>query len=461
MKNNWQNHNILIIGAARQGLALARYLSSHGAHVTLNDSRSEEQLSAEKESLTSFPVNLHFGGHPLSLLEGVDLVCVSGGVPLTIPLIIKAKQLGIPLSNDSQIFFENVSCPVIGITGSSGKTTTTSLIGAMVKKSAPDEKKIWVGGNIGTPLIEQVEEITPNDTVILELSSFQLELMTLSPHIAVITNITPNHLDRHGTLEEYTRAKSQILAYQKTEDIAILNHDDSGSWNLRNLVNGKLFSFGINPLSIEHDCAYISDRQVFIQRGGERKVMALIKDLRLRGQHNLYNLLAACVIAELINLPFSSIQSAISSFDGVPHRLELVAEEHGVRWYNDSIATTPERTLAAIQSFSEPIVLLLGGKDKKLPWDRLVQQIHQQVDHVVLFGVDAGKIALALGEPDGISRPYSIDLCSNLESAIKVANLVAETGDVILLSPGATSYDEFKDFEERGEKFRLWVHQLS
>ncbi len=461
MRNNWQNHTVLIIGAARQGLALARYLAGHGAHVTLNDDRSEEQLTSEKQTLAGFPVTLHFGGHPLSLLEGVDLVCVSGGVPLTIPLIVKAKELGIPLSNDSQIFFENVNCPVIGITGSSGKTTTTSLIGAMVKKSAPDLKKIWVGGNIGTPLIEQVERIEPDDTVILELSSFQLELMTLSPHIAVITNITPNHLDRHGTLEEYTRAKSQILVYQNAEDIAILNHEDSGSWNLRHMVKGNLFSFGVEPLSLEHDCAYISNHQVFIQRGGKCKVMASIKDLRIRGQHNLYNVLAACAIAELIDLPLSAIQEALSTFDGVPHRLELVAEKHGVRWYNDSIATAPERTLAAVVSFSEPIVLLLGGKDKKLPWDRLVQQIHRQVDHVILFGADADKIAFALGETEGGSRPYSIDLCASLESAIQAANRVAETGDVVLLSPGATSYDEFKDFEERGEKFRLWVHQLS
>lgn len=460
MKTNWKNRNVLIIGAARQGLALARFLVGQGANVTLNDGREERQLSNEIKQLAGITIDLQFGGHPLSILQGKDLVCISGGVPLTIPLIRKAVELGIPLSNDSQIFFESTDSKVIGITGSAGKTTTTSLLGEMAKRSVKDPQKVWVGGNIGTPLIEYVEVIKPDDIVIVELSSFQLDQMTISPQIAVVTNVTPNHLDRHGTLEEYTAAKSHILTYQSASDTAILNHEDEGAWKLRGLVKGKLFSFGLKPLSPEQDCVFIKNQNVIIQRDGMQKALTSIEGLRILGQHNLYNVLAACATAEIIKLQPKAIQEAINTFKGVPHRLELVSEKHGVRWYNDSIATAPERTLAAIESFTEPIILLLGGKDKNLPWDRLVLSIHQQVDHVVLFGADAQKIEAALVKSDGISRPYSIDRTLGLDDAIQVAYRIAQAGDVVLLSPGATSYDEFKDFEERGERFRLCVHQL-
>ena len=239
MKTNWINKKVLVIGAARQGLALARYLSNHGAIVTLNDGRPEKDLQSAREQLKDVSIHWVLGGHPLDILDKIDLVCVSGGVPLDIPLIIEATRRNITLSNDSQIFMEAVTCPVIAITGSAGKTTTTSLMGDIAKKAASSGQKIWVGGNIGNPLINQLEEITHNDLVILELSSFQLELMTKSPHIAVITNITPNHLDRHGTLEAYTAAKANILRYQSMRDIAILNRDDPGSFNLREMVQGN------------------------------------------------------------------------------------------------------------------------------------------------------------------------------------------------------------------------------
>lgn len=460
MKTTWNERNILIIGAARQGLALSRYLASQGALVTLTDSRDEEQLIKERQSLAGYQIKWHFGGHPTSLLEGKDLVCVSGGVPLTIPLIVEARKQSIPLSNDSQIFFEQVTCSVVGITGSAGKTTTTTLIGAMAKKSAAHPEKVWIGGNIGTPLIEQVEQIKDDHIVFLELSSFQLELMTISPHIALVTNITPNHLDRHASLEEYTKAKAHILDYQKAEDVAILNHDDIGAWKLRDSVRGKLFSFGLEPRRDDQNCVFIQGNEIFSQRDGQRKKLASIEKIFLRGKHNLYNILAACAIADFIRLSTNAVQDTIINFKGVPHRLEFVSEKHGIRWYNDSIATAPERTMAAIQSFDEPLVLLLGGKDKKLPWDKLVTLIQQKVDHVILFGADAHVIENAIGNLIPGQRPYSLQRFDSLEEAVLAASQIAKSGDIVLLSPGATSYDEFKDFEERGEKYRLWVHQL-
>jgi len=460
MKNNWQNHNVLIIGAARQGLAAARYLSQQGANVIINDQRSESQLLPEINNLRSYHVSWITGGHPISILSDVDLICISGGVPLQIPLIEEAKKRNILLSNDSEIFMQAVSCPVVGITGSSGKTTTTALIGEIAKLTETESKRVWVGGNIGKPLIEQIDHIHPEDLVILELSSFQLELMRSSPHIATITNITPNHLDRHVTIEAYTAAKTNILAFQKETDIAILNRDDPGSWDLHCKINGQLFSFGMSKSNLQGDGAYIEDDTIMITANGDTIPVCFTKDISLLGEHNLLNVLAACSISFNLNFSPKIMKKAIKNFKGVPHRLEFVKKIKNVKWYNDSIATAPERTIAAVKSFTEPIVLLLGGKDKNLPWDRLAEIIHEKVDHVVIFGSAKEKIENAIGPVEFNKRPYSINTCNNLEEAIRTANNVAENGDIVLLSPGATSYDEFTDFEERGEKFRSWVQQL-
>lgn len=460
MNENWQGQHVVIMGAARQGLALARYLSRQGARVVITDSRTEQQLKKEIQQHENLPIQWQLGGHPFSLLDQTDLVCVSGGVSLSIPFIQEARSRQIPLTNDSQIFLDQVRCPVVGITGSAGKTTTTSLIGEMAKKSARDSREIWVGGNIGTPLIENVEEIEPNHIVILELSSFQLELMTSSPEVALVTNITPNHLDRHGSLEEYTKAKANILTHQDPTGKAVLNHEDPGSWNLRSLVKVDLISYGIKPLSDRQNFLFLDHDRIIANRNGHEHIMGSTAETLLRGKHNLYNILAACSLAELLKLDPSAVQEVINTFEGVPHRLEWVAEKNSVQWYNDSIATAPERTIAAVESFHEPIVLLLGGKDKNLPWDRLVEIIQHKVDHVIIFGMDGPRIKSAFDSSSPSSRPYSIDVCTDLQEAVNIAHRVATPGDIVLLSPGATSYDQFKDFEERGERFRLWVHQL-
>ncbi|PKN05871.1 MAG: UDP-N-acetylmuramoyl-L-alanine--D-glutamate ligase, partial [Deltaproteobacteria bacterium HGW-Deltaproteobacteria-7] len=360
MKQNWQNHNILIIGAARQGLAAARYFSAQGAKVTLNDNRSERQLISEIENFTNTPVTWITGGHPLNAVDDKDLVCVSGGVSLDLPIILEAKRRKIPLTNDSQIFMQAVKSPVIGITGSAGKTTTTSLLGEIAKNSSTRTKNVWVGGNIGTPLIEQIDFIEPNDLVILELSSFQLELMTTSPHIAAITNITPNHLDRHKTLESYTSTKARILDFQFPTDIAVLNRDDEGAWNLKNRVKGRIASFGLQKCNLVGNGSYIENDSIFILSDSKSSEICKIKDLKLRGEHNLLNVLAAFTIAHEMGIPREIMQNTIRHFTGVPHRLEFVREVNGVKWFNDSIATAPERTIAAVKSFYEPIVLLLG-----------------------------------------------------------------------------------------------------
>ncbi len=455
---------ILIIGAARQGVALARYLAALGAEVTLTDMRSESQLEAEINTLKSLPIRWALGGHPLDLLASTGLVAISGGVPLTIPIILEAQKAGIPLSNDSQFFFEACPSQIIGITGSAGKTTTTALVGEIARKHIEiknTNQKVWVGGNIGNPLIDQVDEIAENDIVVLELSSFQLELMTTSPHVAAVLNITPNHLDRHGSMEVYTEAKSHILAYQTPSDFAILNRDDVGSWNLSENTKAQVLSFGKTIPYRSMNGTYIKRDHIYLQLDYQDVRLLPLEWIHLRGEHNLSNILAASAIAVASTFALPAIQEAVDNFEGVPHRMEIVREINDVIWVNDSIATTPERSMAAIRSFSEPIILLAGGRDKNLPWEDFGELVRQKVNHLICFGECAQKIMQSVGDVSSGSLLLSVTRCELLEEAVNLAAQLAQPGDVVLLSPGGTSFDQFKDFEERGERFRQWVNELS
>lgn len=459
MKKNWNGKRVLILGAARQGLALARWLALHGAHVTLSDMRSADELRLVRESLAEVQIDWALGGHPLELLDSTDVLCLSGGIPLTLPIVAAAVARGIPLSNDSQIFMEVVPCKTIGITGSAGKTTTTTLVGRMAKNAYGD--RAFIGGNIGDPLLNYVDEMKPADIAILELSSFQLEQMTISPNVAAILNITPNHLDRHGTMEAYTAAKARILAFQSKADTAILGRDDHGAWNLRDKVQGKLLTFSMHDLDEGMNGTYLHEGLLNLRDGNAYLPLMLREKILLRGEHNVANVLAAFAIGHAAGFPLDAMLEAIEDFHGVAHRLEFVRELHGARWYNDSMASAPERTLAAIRAFDEPIVLMLGGRDKDLPWEELMQLVSERVDHVVLFGEAAEKIqktvdSLGLGQ-----MRCTLSRVNGLHEAVIKAAEVAEAGDVVLLSPGGTSFDEFKDFADRGERFRTWVQELS
>jgi len=489
--NDWNGKRVLILGAARQGLALARWLSLHGARVTLSDMHDEEQLRVARESLAEYPITWALGGHPLELLDSTDVLCLSGGVPLTLPIVAEAVKRGILLSNDSQIFMEAVPCKTIGITGSAGKTTTTTLVGNMAKLAfkkdeggrLKDENSaghhvtassaslhpssfithpvVFVGGNIGDPLINYVDTMKTDDIAILELSSFQLDQMTVSPNVAAILNITPNHLDRHGTMEAYTAAKRRILEFQSKDDVAVLGRDDKGAWSLRNKVHGKLYAFSLSELEEGLNGTYLQDGLLNLRDGEAYLPLILREKILLRGDHNVLNALAAFAIGHAAGFPLVVMLEAVEDFRGVPHRLELVRELHGVRWYNNSIATAPERTIAVIHAFDEPIVLLLGGRDKNLPWEELMQLVSERVDHVVLFGEAAEKIEKTVESLGPGAKRFTVTRANGLHEAVLQAAEVAESGDVVLLSPGGTSFDEFKDFEERGERFREWVQELS
>lgn len=457
---NWRSKRILIIGAGRQGLALARYLSNKGADVLVTDQRPVEDLQQELNLFSDLEISFVLGEHPLELLDGCDFVCPSGGVPLTIPILLEAQYRGIPLSNDSQIFLEAVPCPVIGVTGSSGKTTVTSLVGRMAQAAFGSERA-WIGGNIGNPLISDVENMEPDHLAVMELSSFQLEIMTRAPQIAGLLNLTPNHLDRHKTMEAYTQAKGRILQFQGSNDVAVLNREDRGSWGLRDLVKGKLISFGKTKPKGCHVGIFVKEETIALWDGEDAKELLPSKSIALRGEHNLYNVLAACALAAAAELPVEAIAKGVEGFSGVEHRLEFIREWGGAAWFNDSIATTPERAVAAIRSFNRPLVLLAGGRDKDLPWSDFAEVVHQRVDHLVLFGEAKEIILEAVGSVNPGKRPFTVDSCNTLSDAIRQAVDLIDTGDVVLLSPGGTSFDEFHDFVDRGAYFKRWVNNLT
>lgn len=455
-----EKRTVVILGLARQGKALARYWSDKGWTVIVSDIRSSDDLADACQELSGRDIGFVFGGHPDSLLEGADRLYLSGGVPANLPLVQQARSADVLVSNDAQLFLELCPAPVIGVTGSAGKTTTTTLVGRMAQdESSRRGTRAWIGGNIGRPLLEDLETIQPDDAVVMELSSFQLEIMTTSPHIAAILNITPNHLDRHITMAAYTKAKASILTHQSPSDKAVLGRDDPGAWELRHLVQGELLSFGRSS-DFEGDGTFLQGRSIMLRRQAETIDLFPVEVVKLRGEHNLMNVLAACAIASAAGFPQEAMLAGVEDFHGVPHRLEWVRTVNGVQWFNDSIATAPERALASVKSFQEPIILLAGGRDKDLDWTDLVEQMAGRVRVVLLFGEAQDKIERAINQVWGDEPPYRVARCQSLEDAVEQAAGNVQAGEVVLLAPGGTSFDAFVDFAERGERFRELVEAL-
>lgn len=460
---DYAGKRIVILGLARQGLALARYLVRAGADVTVSDLKSAAALHDAVVALADLPVTLVTGGHPFSLLDACDLLCLSGGVPPDIPIVAAARERGIPLSNDAQITLER--CPArvtVGITGSAGKTTTTALAGEMCKAGG---YRTWVGGNIGNPLIEQVEQMAAGDRVVLELSSFQLEVMARAPSIAAVLNITPNHLDRHPDMASYIAAKARIVTCQRPGDAVVLGYDNGEARALAAQARGRVayFSAAAEPGELGDDAAFLRGTRLTVRTRGQEAPVCDVDELRLPGRHNVLNVLAACALCAQAEVPVPALRSVALSFRGVAHRLELVRELNGVRWYDDSIATAPERTIAALLSFDAPIVLLAGGRDKKLPWEEFARIASERVVHLVLFGEAAPMIERVMAGCFDRERPARrpvLHQAGDLGGAVAQAARVARPGDVVLLSPGGTSFDAFKDFAERGDRFKQMVLAL-
>jgi len=448
------DRHVVVLGLARQGIALARFLAEQGARVTVSDVKTEAQLADAVKSLEGLNIRYALGVHPFELLDGGDLLCLSGGVPVDLPIVLEAQRRGIPLSNDAQVFLERCPAPVIGITGSAGKTTTTTLTGEMLRAAG---FRTWVGGNIGNPLISDLAQMAPGDRVVMELSSFQLEVMTSSPHIAAVLNITPNHLDRHPSLAAYIAAKKRILDFQHFDDMAVLGYDDPEARQLAGDARGYVRFFS-RQAQVGRG-AFVREGELVLVQDAEQVVCG-VRDVKLRGPHNVWNALAACVLAGAAGAPVEAMAQVATSFAGVPHRLQQVRELRGVRYYNDSIATAPERLIADLKSFDEPVVLLCGGRDKHLPWEEAAQLIGERVTHLVLFGEMAGLVKAQISTVKAQTSNLKMHEAGTLENAVKIAAQVARAGDVVLLSPGGTSFDAFKDFAERGDRFAQYVGAL-
>ncbi|MBX3084968.1 MAG: UDP-N-acetylmuramoyl-L-alanine--D-glutamate ligase [Anaerolineae bacterium] len=450
----------VILGFARQGQALARWLPGIGAKVIVSDKRNLGDLADAVLDFLDSPVSFALGGHPVELLDEADVVFLSGGVSPTIPFCVEAVERGIELTNDAQVFLDRSAAPVIGITGSAGKTTTTTLVGKMCQAAG---LKTWVGGNIGDVLLDVLPQIQSGDTVVMELSSFQLELLSRSPQIACVLNVTPNHLDRHGTMEAYMQAKAQIFLHQNPDDLAVFGLDDPGSAALADQAPGRVAYFSTRQMVT--DGAFLAGTRLMVVGNGSPDkaphVVCNRDEIRLRGEHNISNVLAACAMAGAVGVPVAVMREVIRNFTGVAHRLEEVRVVDGVTYINDSIATAPERVIAAIKSFNEPLILIAGGRDKKLPWVDLASLVAQRCRYLLTFGEFGNQIAeyartarLFGGKLEGVEYNATLD------EAVKRAAEIAQMGDVVLLSPGCTSYDAYEDFQARGEHFRELVNAL-
>lgn len=471
----------LIVGLGREGAALAVYLAAHGFSVTATDLKTAKQLDLSLTTLEEAGVQLVLGEHPDSLLEETDILFVSPGVPLDSPFLQAARARRLPLSCESRLFCHLCPAPIVGITGSSGKTTTTTLTGEILKATG---RRTWVGGNIGRPLISQVDQMGPDDIVVMELSSFQLEyfharlnkavdleslgdeaarlLDSWSPPLSAILNITPNHMDRHPNMKQYVRAKRAIIDYQPPDGVIIMNLDNDMTRTI-----GRQFGDRTRWFSLEAQApggaSVIKNQVVLVDPDGTRQPVIQQAEIKLLGRHNLANILAACLIARELDVPVETMQPVIADFRGVEHRLELVRQHHGVWYYNDSIATSPERLAAALQSFQAPLILLAGGRDKHLPWEEAARLAVRRCRHAILFGeateLIAGSINKVRNEVTG-GASFSLHRCVNLSEAVQLAATLAHPGDVVLLSPGCASFDAFRDFAERGERFKQLVHAL-
>ncbi len=448
---------LVILGLARQGKALAQFAAHVGAEVVVSDLRSAEKLGDDLDELVHLGIETVLGEHPMSLLEKTDFLAISGGVPADAPLVQAARSRGIHITNDSLEFSRRSPTAVIGITGSAGKTTTTALTGVMAQMSG---RRTWVGGNIGRPLIADLYKMAADDIVVQELSSFQLELWTQSPPVAAVLNVTPNHLDRHKTMAAYSAAKANILRYQTTAGVAVLSADDAGAMALQDLVQGRLRLFSLRQQL--NDGAFVNQEKIWLRDGMREFAVCELEDVQLRGWHNVLNVLAAVTLADSVGVPLEAMQKAIRSFKGVEHRLELVRTINGVQYVNDSIATAPERAIAALDAIEEPIVLLAGGRDKQMVWQPWAEKVQRRVKAVVLFGDLAELLEghLETAAKTAESPGPTLLRKKTVAEAVAAATGFAKPGDVVLLSPGGTSYDAFNDFEERGELFRKLVKDL-
>lgn len=458
--NRWEGRKVAVVGLGVSNLAVIEYLVPRNAQITACDRKTADELGERWEKLRQYPIAFNLGEGYLAGLQSYDWVFLAPGLPKALPEITALAHTHVQVSSEMGLFMSLNPAPTVGVTGSSGKTTTTTLIGNMLGV----EHTVFIGGNIGTPLLGYIGDITRDDWVVLELSSFQLEILDRSPNIAVLTNITPNHLDVHPSMEAYITAKKRIYQFQTPQDCLILNYDDPITRGLADEARSSVYFFSRKE-EVEKG-AFVSGGKIVLRNipplaDGTDRELCDIRDIRLVGTHNLENVLAAVTAAGLSGASTEALVSVITTFTGVSHRLEKVREVDGIQFYNDSIATTPARAIAGINAFAEPIVLIAGGYDKNLPFDEFADVVVQRVKSVVLMGATADKIEQAIRKKEKLlGREVPIVRTESLEDAVNRASDLASPGDVVLMSPACASYDMFRNYEERGDRFKELVSSL-
>jgi len=449
------NKRVLVVGLGKSGVASALFLKAKGARVTVSDAKPQDQLEAEIPALLDQGITVETGGHGERTFGGQDLIVVSPGVPADVPLLVQARALGENVIGEIELAAQFFPGPIVAITGSNGKTTTTTLAGEIV---AAGGHRTAVGGNIGTPAITLVQGATADTIAVLEVSSFQLEtIQTFHPRIAVVLNVTPDHLDRHRTFAAYTDAKARIFENQQPEDFAVLNSDDLTCVELAARTRAQVFWFS-RTREVKQGAFVREGRIFFRDHSGQSEVM-LVSEIPLKGAHNVENVLAAICVGALLRCEPERIRKAVHDFKAVEHRLEHVATIRGVEYYNDSKATNVDATLKAIESFPANIHLILGGKDKGSDYTVLNDLLRQRVKRVYTIGAAAAKIESQIVSPK--SGGPEIDHAETLETAIKRAAEVAKPGDIVLLAPACASFDQFRNHEHRGKVFKQVVKVLA
>ncbi len=443
---------VLVIGLKRTGVAVARFVIARGGRVRLTDRQTHAQLAAELTSLADLPLDLRLGTEDVSLLTGIDLVVPSPGVPQTAPLLTGAVQRRIPVWSEIELAFRALPCPIVAVTGTNGKSTTTSLLGEFFHEHG---EQVFVGGNLGTPLLEAV---TGNyDVAVAEVSSFQLEWVEqFHPRIGLWLNLTEDHLDRHGTFAAYGAAKRALFLRQTPTEWAVVNRDDPEVWRFAQGFPGRVFSFGWSALfhDVWHGAWIDAQEKVLIVRSEEAERPFALDRLRLHGRHNWENVMAAVSAATLWGIPQDVIERVLVNFNGLPHRLEWVATKNGVDYFDDSKGTNVGAVVQSLAGFVGPVILLAGGVDKGGDYGPLRAPVQSKVKKLILFGTAREAIKTALR---GATETLVVE---TLDEAVEVAAEVACRGDTVLLSPACASFDQFRNYAHRGEVFRTCVERL-
>ena len=452
LTDQYLNKTVAVVGLGISNQAAIRFFIQRGAKVEVFDRKPEEELDPTvRRQLFFWDVDYHGGDSYLSMLaeRKFDFICPTPGMRKDLPELLRAMEQGAELTSEIGLFFDHCPCTIVGVTGSAGKTTTTTLLSEMLKQHL-GEGKVWTGGNIGWSLLEYIEHMREDHIALLELSSFQLQMLRRSPHIALLLNIQPNHLDVHSSMEEYIESKKNIFRFQSPGDLTILSADDPLTRQSMADVPGRCLRFSL--ASIVPDGACLRDDMLLLHGAP----LMPVQRVGLTGAHNLYNVMAASLAAKELGVPNDVIAAIAASFKGVEHRLEVVAEVNGVTYVNDSIATSPDRTMAALQSFDRPIILLAGGYDKRLDYSAMGELTARKVRLLVLYGQTADKIEAAtrLHDKDGKCTVLRVQ---NLQEACEAAQRHSQSGDVVLLSPASASYDQFPNYQERGRAFKQWV----